>query len=123
MVNTIISTEQIQNVQQTYTTNIDLNNDKLADILMYDSNTIYIKYAKQQSESLSKGGNSLVTHYNKFYSYENEHPGTRLNPNQRYISSLDQLRENTDAYGYTTINDITIKVIDKNKEPKNFKTE
>jgi len=30
---------------------------------------------------------------------------------------------NSDAYGYMTINDITIKVIDKNKEVKNFKTD
>lgn len=123
MVNTVTSTEQVQNVQQTYTTNIDLNNDKSADILMYDSNTIYIKYAKQQSESLSKGNNSLTTYYNKFYSYENEHPGTWLSPKQRYIKSLDDLRENSDTYGYTKIGDVTIKVIDKNKEPKNFKTE
>ncbi|MEI6775074.1 MAG: hypothetical protein WCL18_10305 [bacterium] len=52
-----------------------------------------------------------------------EHPSTRINPQQRYIKSLEQIRNNTDAYGYMIINDITIKVIDKNKEPKNFKTE
>jgi hypothetical protein len=90
---------------------------------MYDSNAIYIKYAKQQTEYLSEGSNSMVTHYNKFYSYEMEHPSTRINPKQRYITSLDQVREDSDAYGYMTINDITIKVVDKNKEPKNFKTD
>ncbi|MBU3744299.1 MAG: hypothetical protein FGM61_07090, partial [Sediminibacterium sp.] len=52
-----------------------------------------------------------------------EHPSTWINPNQRYIKSLDQVREDSDAYGYMTINDITIKVVDKNKEPKNFKTD
>lgn len=50
----MVSSEQIQNVQQTYTTKSDLNNDKVADILMYDSNAIYIKYAKQESEHFSK---------------------------------------------------------------------
>lgn len=123
MVNTVVSSEQSQKVQQTYTTNIDLNNDKFSDILMYDSNAIYVKYAKQESESLSKWNNSLATYYGKFYSYESEHPSTRINPQQRYIKSFDQIVNNTDAYGYMTINDITIKVIDKNKEPKNFRTE
>ena len=54
MVNTVISSEQTQKVQQTYTTKTDLNNDKFSDILMYDSNTIYVKYAKQESEHFSK---------------------------------------------------------------------
>ena len=123
MVNTVSSSVQLQGVQQTYTTNTDLNNDKLPDILMYDANSIYIKYAKQESENFSKWGNTLTTYYNKFYSYENEHPSTRINPQQWYIKSLDQMRNNSDAYGYMTINDITIKVVDKNKEPKNFKTD
>ncbi|MEI8009100.1 MAG: hypothetical protein WCI00_07120 [bacterium] len=65
----------------------------------------------------------MTTYYNKFYSYENEHPSTRINPQQRYIKSLNQMGNNSDAYGYMTINDITIKVVDKNKEPKNFKTD
>jgi len=74
MVSTVTSSEQVQKVQKTYTTDIDLNNDKLSDILMYDSNTIYVKYAQQESEHFSKGNNSLTTYYNKFYSYESEHP-------------------------------------------------
>ena len=73
MVNTVSSVPHIQNVQQTYTTKIDLNNDTFKDILMYDTHTIYVKYAKQESEHLSQGGNTLVTHYNKFYSYGSEH--------------------------------------------------
>ena len=117
MVNTVSSSDQIQNVKQTYTTDIDLNNDKLPDILMYDSNSIYVKYAKQESEHFSQGGNKFTKYYSTFYSYENTHAWNR------YIASLDQLRNNTDAYGYITINDITIKVVDKNKETKNFKTE
>jgi len=123
MVNTMTSSEQIQNVQKTYTTNIDLNNDKVKDILMYDTNSIYIKYAKQETEHFSKGGNAVTKTYTNFYSYASEHAGTWISPGKRYISSLDQLRNNTDTYGYTVINDISIKVIDKNKEPKNFKTE
>jgi hypothetical protein len=120
------SAEQIGKVKTTYTTNIDLNNDELSDILMYDSNTIYIKYAQQESEYFSEGNNTLTTYYtrsNNFYSYANEHPSTRFNSQQRYIKSLDQLRDVADAYGYIEINDITIKVVENNKEVKNFKTE
>jgi len=126
MVNTMTSTEQIAKVKTTYTTDLDLNNDELSDILMYDSNTIYIKYAQQESEHFSEGNNSLTTYYtssNNFYSYANEHPWTWLNGQQRYIKSLDQLRDVADAYGYIEINDITIKVVENNKEVKNFKTE
>jgi hypothetical protein len=54
MVNTVVSSQQIQNVEKTYTTNIDLNNDTLSDIMMYDSNTIYVKYAKQDAVHLSQ---------------------------------------------------------------------
>lgn len=74
MVNTVSSTVQIQSIQQRYTTDIDLNNDKLPDILMYDDNNIYIKYAQQESENFSQGNNSLIRYYTTFYSYENEHP-------------------------------------------------
>ena len=74
MVNTVSSNDQVQNVQKSYTTDIDLNNDKLSDILMYDANSIYVKYAKQESESFSKANNSLAAYYSKFYSYGNEHP-------------------------------------------------
>ena len=54
MVNTVNASQQLQNIQQTYTTNTDLNNDTFADILMYDSNAIYVKYAKQESEHFSQ---------------------------------------------------------------------
>lgn len=123
MVNTVSATEQAQNVQQRYTTNTDLNNDKLSDILMYDANSIYIKYAKQELEHFSQGGSNMTTHYNGFYSYETEHQWTRISPQKWYLESLDQIRNSTDEYGYTKINDITIKIVDKNKEPKNFATE
>ena len=115
MVNTVTSTEHIEAVQDEYQV-FDINNDKNDDILMTTDNAIYVKYGKQKSESRSKNNNSLTTYYNKFYSYANQ------NTRKRYISSLDQLRENSDAYGFTKISDITIKVIEKNKEIKNFKT-
>ena len=38
------------------------------------------------------------------------------------ISSTQQIENDTDAYGYITIKDITIKIWDKNPEVKNFKT-
>jgi hypothetical protein len=95
---------------------LDINNDENEDILMTTDNAIYIKYGEQNSESRSKNNNSLTTYYSKFYSYASQ------NTRNRYITSLDQLRENSDAYGFTEINDITIKVVEKNKETKNFKT-
>lgn len=116
VVNTVASPKQIEEVKDKYVTDLDLNNDKKNDIYMYNANSIKIKYAAQESEHFSQGGNTLTTHYNDFYSYANEHP---RNP---YIKSLDQLRENTDTYGFMDIKDITIKVVDKNKETKNFKT-
>ena len=54
MINTLVSTQQTQQVQNKYSTNIDLNNDQNPDILMYDTNTIYIKYANQQTQQLSE---------------------------------------------------------------------
>ena len=92
MINTVASTNHINNVQKTYTTQYDLNNDSEADILMYDTNSIYIKYADQQDTHMTKRGNTIGTHYKSFYSYATEH---RRN---RYISSLKQLEDNSDAY-------------------------
>lgn len=53
IVNTVVATDQIEKVKQTYITT-DLNNDGKDDIFMYDANSIYIKYAKQETENLSK---------------------------------------------------------------------
>ena len=74
MVNTVVSAEQVDKVETTYTTDIDLNNDTLSDIMMYDSNTIYVKYAQQESEYFSEGNNIVTNNYHTFYSYANEHP-------------------------------------------------
>ena len=122
-VNTVASTTQVANVQKTYTTDTDLNNDRKNDILQWDTKAIYIKYAQQDSEHLSKWGYTIASHYTTFYSYANEHPWNRLNAWSRYIKSTDQLINNSDEYGYMKINNITIKVRDKNKEAKNFKTD
>jgi len=53
VVNTVISTQQIDDIQQNYTTDVDINNDDNADIIMYNANSIFIKYAKQEDEYLS----------------------------------------------------------------------
>lgn len=116
MTNTVTSKTHIANVEKKYITDQDLNNDTLNDILMYDDTSIYIKYADQEDEHLSQTHHSLTQHYNKFYSYATEH--TR----NRYIQSREQLTENTDRYGYLDIKDISIKVIQPNKEVKNFVT-
>jgi hypothetical protein len=115
MVNTVTSTKHIEEVQDDYQI-LDINNDESEDILMVTDNAIYIKYGKQNSESRSENNNSLTTYYSKFYSYASQ------NTRNRYISSLEQLRENSDEFGYTEINDISIKTIETNKETKNFKT-
>ncbi len=117
IINTVVSTQQIENIGKQYRTDIDINNDNNNDILMYDNKTVYIKYAEQEQEHFSKWGNSITRNpSNTFYSYAKEH--TR----NRYISSLEQLRDNSDNYGYTDINNISIKIIDKNKEVKKFTT-
>ena len=115
MVNTVASVEHIEAVEDEYQV-LDINNDENEDILMTTDNAIYIKYGEQNSESRSENNHSLTTYYSKFYSYASQ------NTRNRYISSLDQLRENGDAYGFIEINDITIKVVENNKETKNFKT-
>lgn len=35
---------------------------------------------------------------------------------------MDQIKENTDAFGFLEINDVSIKMVEKHKEVKNFKT-
>lgn len=117
MVNTVASTQHIANIGQKYVTDSDFNNDEENDILLWDANHVYLKYGAQETESFSSNGNEVTTYYTKFYSYANEHP------RNRYIESLEQIKENSDQYGYMEINDIIIKVIDKTKEVKNFKTE
>ena len=119
VINTVISTQQSESVKKTYTTNIDLNNDGKEDIFMYDSNTLYIKYADQENENFSAGGNEIGRHSTKFYSYAQDHPLLQ----KRYIWSYEELRNIADENGYLEINDITIKLVDQNKEPKNFKTD
>lgn len=54
MINTLISSEQMTKVQNTYMNNIDFNNDGKLDILMYDTHNIYIKYAEQKTEQHAK---------------------------------------------------------------------
>jgi hypothetical protein len=54
IINTVVSTQQIENIGKHYRTDIDINNDKNNDILMYDNKTVYIKYAEQEQEHFSK---------------------------------------------------------------------
>lgn len=54
MVNTVISTEHIDNIIADDTINQDINNDGKTDIITHDGNALYIKYAKQNDEYLSK---------------------------------------------------------------------
>jgi hypothetical protein len=54
MINTVISSQQSEKTQDTYINNIDINNDKKEDIIMYDTHNIYIKYAKQENEHYTK---------------------------------------------------------------------
>jgi hypothetical protein len=74
MVNTVASAKQIDNVQQQYRIDTDFNNDNKDDILLWDANNVFMKYADQETEHFSEGNNTLTTYYTKFYSYENEHP-------------------------------------------------
>ena len=53
MINVVNNNEQILQVGKNQI-QTDLNNDKKKDILMRDQNTVYIKYADQESEQKSK---------------------------------------------------------------------
>lgn len=52
--NTVTSSTHIEDIQQNYTTDIDINNDAKDDIIMYNENSIFVKYADQKDEYLSQ---------------------------------------------------------------------
>ena len=66
---------------------LDMNNDKSKDLLMRDTNTVYIKYAKQNDEYVTAGGSHTTTTYTDYYSYHNG--------NKRRLDSLDDAKQST----------------------------
>jgi len=107
MVNVINSQTQSDlvkdNIVQT-----DLNNDWKSDLLMRDTNNIYIKYAKQNSIHTSKWWRTIWKFYSNFYSYP-------------AINSPEKLKADSNAW-YIDFNGLEVKVTDENREVKNFKT-
>lgn len=93
---------------------IDMNNDKAKDLLMRDTNTIYIKYAKQDDNYRTAGGSNMTTTYTRYFNYQNG--------NKRRLDSMDDAAANTEN-GYATFGNIKVKIYDTYREVKNFKTE
>jgi len=53
MINIVSSATQIEQIGNKYQ-NLDINNDGKDDMLMYDTDTIYIKYGQQKDTHLTK---------------------------------------------------------------------
>jgi hypothetical protein len=115
MINVVNNTSLATDIAKNYVIQ-DMNNDHQNDILMWDANNIYLKYANQKSEELSQGGNHLTRFYTRYYIYQN-------NSSKRWIDNMQDLINNT-TKGYLTLQDSTLlKVCDQNQEVKNFETQ
>ena len=93
---------------------LDINNDKSKDLVMRDTNTIYIKYAKQDDNYRTAGGSNMTTTYTRYFAYQNG--------NKRRLDSMADAAANTDD-GYATFGNIKVKIFDTYREVKNFKTQ
>ena len=79
---------------------VDLNKDKKNDLIMWDQNSVYVKY---------RWGNNMhenTKYNNKYYKYN--------------IESYEKLLNNSEEW-FIKINDIYLKLCDRNWEVKNFK--
>lgn len=89
----------------------DINNDQQKDLLLWDNNSIYAKYADQQDSFLSAGGNKTTRQYGKYFAYQQG--------NTWWIDSASYLDEATKD-GLATFGDIQVKIWDTFTEIKNF---
>jgi len=113
IINVVASEDHIDAIGNNYTL-YDINDDGEDDIIMRDSNSIYIKYAEQNTIT-----NSDQTSYNSQY---------YVSPVLNDPADLDNL---TDNNGYITVsaqwgflsftNNISLKIYDKDREVKNFR--
>ena len=112
-INVVTSNDHIDAVGDNYSI-YDINDDGNDDIIMRDSNSIYIKYAEQNTVTNS----DKTTYHWQYY----------VSPILDDPEELDNL---TDANGYVTINsqwgllsftnNISLKIYDKDREVKNFR--
>jgi len=86
MVN-VVNNEKISSEIGKQYLSIDMNNDKAKDLLMRDTNTVYIKYAEQNDEQLTAGGSHMTTTYTDYFAYHNG--------NKRRLDSMDDAKQNT----------------------------
>jgi hypothetical protein len=81
----------------------DFNKDQKKDLILRDSNSVYIKYADQNTEY-----NYNKNHYTSYYLARN-------------LSSPESLQRFADARGYIRIRDLQVKVYDSFRGIKNFR--
>lgn len=109
MVNVIKSDEFISKIGDRFFL-VDMNNDDLEDMVIWTNNSVYIKYAKQNSEI----PNLIVNKKSYVYS-----PWFFASP---YIDSYQELLQKTESKdGYVDFGDISVKLASPFQEVKNFK--
>ena len=113
MVNVVNDPVVLGEVQNNYLTT-DINNDAADDVLMRDSNSVYTKYAHQDSEHYATNTNHIGSKTRKFYAYEGKF-------GKRWIDSIQELIDRSND-GYVDIQDISLKLRDTTSEVKNFET-
>ncbi|MDD3263232.1 MAG: VCBS repeat-containing protein [Candidatus Absconditabacteria bacterium] len=109
MVNVVRSDSFISNIRDRYFVS-DINNNNLQDLVMRDNNSIYVKYAKQETQHKNTKNNSSLFAYSPgiFSSY--------------YINSYDDLLEKTAKDdGYVDFGNISVKLTSSVQEVKNFR--
>jgi len=109
MINVVKSENVISQLRDRYFMT-DINDNKLDDIVMWDNNSIYVKYAKQESEYKNLDTNKT------FHIYS---PGIFASS---YIDSYDEILQKTEKNDwYVDFGNISVKLSSHYQEVKNFK--
>lgn len=108
-INVVNNNEQSLQIGKKYVS-VDINNDKQKDLFMRDQNTVYIKYAEQNNNYNTKGGNSLEKFFDRYYVYQG-------NFGKRRIDTLQDIQQEK---WFAQFGDTEIKILDVMQEVKNF---
>lgn len=108
MINVVRSQPYVTKIRDRYFS-ADINQDLGQDLIMWDTNTIYVKYAKQESQHK----NSDTT--TSLYTYS---PGIF---SSSFADSYEDLVKKADDEWYVDFWDISVKLISPVQEVKNFK--
>ena len=103
MINVVSNNDLVQQVGKNYSL-YDVNDDSYDDVILWDTQSIYVKYA-QQNDTNTAGKN---TFYTKYY----------ISP---VFDSPADIVDAVDSHGYLSLKDILLKVYDTDWEVKNFR--